>query len=413
MVQLPTGTVTFLFTDIAGSTQLLQQLGDSYAAVLGEHQAMLRAAFAAHGGVEVNTQGDAFFVAFASAPAAVAAAADATRDLAAHPWPESAPLRVRMGLHTGTPQMVGDHCVGLDVHRAARIAAAGHGGQVLLSQTVYDQVVQTLPPGVTLRELGLYRHKDLQSRRAGMSWNAARSEATTAPGVARPACMPTAGHCTCRVLYVSLEYHCETRSCALECVRSQSESATRMKWPTTGGVRMRLETARLVIRSFEPHDAEPWIALVNDPEVGRFTPPSPPATLETFQGVLARRLTMERERGYAMWAVEVTATDLFIGQCGLYPAEGKGPEVELAYHYVPTTWGHGYATEAAIAVLTYAFGSVGLDQVIALVMPENVGSWRVAEKAGMRFEGLATYYDLPGLRKYVADRAWWRAPQPG
>jgi RimJ/RimL family protein N-acetyltransferase len=147
-----------------------------------------------------------------------------------------------------------------------------------------------------------------------------------------------------------------------------------MKWLTAGGVSMRLETARLVIRSFEAHDADPWIALVNDPEVGRFTPPSPPATLETFQGALARRQTMERERGYAMWAVDDKVTDSFIGQCGLYPAEGKGPEVELAYHYTPASWGHGYATEAAIAVLTYAFGSVGLDQVIALMMPENVGS---------------------------------------
>ena len=174
---------------------------------------------------------------------------------------------------------------------------------------------------------------------------------------------------------------------------------------------MRLETARLVIRSFEAHDVDPWIALVNDSEVGRFTPPSPPATLETFHGALARRETMERERGYAMWAVDVKGTDSFIGQCGLYPAEGKGPEVELAYHYAPATWGHGYATEAAIAVLTYAFGSARLDQVIALVMPENVGSWRVAEKAGMRLDGIATYYDLPGLRKYVADRARWSAPQ--
>ena len=91
---------------------------------------------------------------------------------------------------------------------------------------------------------------------------------------------------------------------------------------------MRLETARLVIRSFEAHDADPWIALVNDSEVGRFTPPSPPATLETFHGALARRQTMERERGYAMWAVDLKGTDSFIGQCGLYPAEGKGPEVE-------------------------------------------------------------------------------------
>jgi predicted ATPase/class 3 adenylate cyclase/DNA-binding XRE family transcriptional regulator len=159
---LPEGTVTFLFTDIEGSTRLLQQLGDAYAVALGEHQALLRAAFAAHAGREVDTQGDAFFVAFASAPEAVACAFEASRALAAHPWPEGQTLRVRMGLHTGTPQLVGDHYVGLDVHRAARIAAAGHGGQVLLSQTTRELVAHTLPQGVTLRALGAHRLKDLQ-----------------------------------------------------------------------------------------------------------------------------------------------------------------------------------------------------------------------------------------------------------
>ena len=159
---LPTGTVTLLFTDIEGSTQLLQQLGPAYAQALGEHQALLRAAFTAHGGVEVDTQGDAFFVAFATAPAAVQAAGAATRSLAAYPWPTGATLRVRMGVHTGTPQLIGDHYVGLDVHRAARIAAAGHGGQVLLSQTTRHLVEYDLPEGVTLRDLGAHRLKDLQ-----------------------------------------------------------------------------------------------------------------------------------------------------------------------------------------------------------------------------------------------------------
>ncbi|HEU5345627.1 MAG TPA: adenylate/guanylate cyclase domain-containing protein [Ktedonobacterales bacterium] len=101
MAQLPTGTVTFLFTDIEGSTQLLQRLGDNYARALGEHQALLRAAFAAHAGAEVDTQGDAFFVAFPTASGAVAAAIAATRALADHAWPEGVTLRVRMGLHSG------------------------------------------------------------------------------------------------------------------------------------------------------------------------------------------------------------------------------------------------------------------------------------------------------------------------
>jgi predicted ATPase/class 3 adenylate cyclase/DNA-binding XRE family transcriptional regulator len=158
---LPTGTVTLLFTDIEGSTKLLQQLGDAFAIALGAHQALLRAAFAAHAGRVVDTQGDAFFAAFASAPEAVACAVAATRSLAAYPWPEGTSVRVRMGLHTGTPQVVGDRYVGLDVHRAARIAAAGHGGQILLSQTTRHLVEYDLPDGVTLLDLGAHRLKDL------------------------------------------------------------------------------------------------------------------------------------------------------------------------------------------------------------------------------------------------------------
>jgi predicted ATPase/class 3 adenylate cyclase len=160
---LPAGTVTFLFTDIEGSTQLLQTLGSgAYAQARDQHHRLLREVFAVHRGVEVDTQGDAFFVAFATAPAAVEAAAAATRALADAAWPEGIPVRVRMGLHTGTPLLAGDHYVGLDVVRAARIAAAGHGGQMLLSQTTRDLVAHILPDGMALRELGPHRLKDLQ-----------------------------------------------------------------------------------------------------------------------------------------------------------------------------------------------------------------------------------------------------------
>src|SRR5215470_14357833 len=114
------------------------------------------------GGVEIDTAGDGFFVAFATAPAAVAAAAAATRALAAHPWPQGAALRVRMGVHTGSPHVVGDQYVGLDVHRAARIAAAGHGGQILLSAATRVLAAPDLPAGTSLRDLGTYRLKDLQ-----------------------------------------------------------------------------------------------------------------------------------------------------------------------------------------------------------------------------------------------------------
>ena len=161
VVELPSGTVTFLFTDIEGSTRLLKGLGPLYGDALAEHQRILRASFVAHGGREVDTQGDSFFVAFGRAKEAVAAAVDAQRDLAAHAWAEGGEVRVRMGLHTGEPRVGGERYVGLGVHKAARIAAAGHGGQVLLSRTTRELVEDELPTGVTIRDLGERRLKDL------------------------------------------------------------------------------------------------------------------------------------------------------------------------------------------------------------------------------------------------------------
>ncbi|MBV8170800.1 MAG: GNAT family N-acetyltransferase [Candidatus Eremiobacteraeota bacterium] len=174
---------------------------------------------------------------------------------------------------------------------------------------------------------------------------------------------------------------------------------------------MHIETARLVIRTSEPRDAQAWLAMINDPQVKRFLPAGPDMTLDSYTGVLERRRKMEEERGYTLWSVELKETGAFIGQCGLFPAEGKGPEIEIAYHYNTASWNKGYGTEAAIAVLDHAFRSVGLDDVIAIVMPGNVGSCRVVEKAGMRFTGLATYYHLPDLRRYEAQRVSWTPPQ--
>src|SRR5438034_7887444 len=149
MRELPGGTVTFLFTDIEGSTKLLHELGDAYADALAEHRRIVRDAFERHGGVEVDTQGDAFFVAFARAADALAAAAEAQAAL-------NGPVRVRMGIHTGEPLVTDEGYVGIDVHRAARIAAVGHGGQVLVSQSTRDLVA-----GDRLRDLGEHRLKDL------------------------------------------------------------------------------------------------------------------------------------------------------------------------------------------------------------------------------------------------------------
>jgi predicted ATPase/class 3 adenylate cyclase len=158
---LPSGTVTFLFTDIEGSTALLGRLGNRYADLQAAYRGLLRAGFAAHGGVEVDTQGDAFFVAFRSARAAVAAAVAAQRAVAEHPWPDNAMLRTRMALHTGEAIRGREGYVGMDVHRAARICAAGHGGQVLLSESTRALVAHDLPDGIGLRDLGEHRLKDL------------------------------------------------------------------------------------------------------------------------------------------------------------------------------------------------------------------------------------------------------------
>ncbi len=163
MPSLPTGTVTFLFTDIEGSTALLQRLGDRrYAEVLAEHQRLLRDAFAKGNGQEIDTQGDAFLVAFSRARDAVATAVAAQRSLMKHTWPDGASLQVRMGLHTGEPISGTSDYVGLDLHRAARIGAAGHGGQILLSDAVSGLAARDLPPGVSLRDLGSHRLKDLR-----------------------------------------------------------------------------------------------------------------------------------------------------------------------------------------------------------------------------------------------------------
>jgi peptide/nickel transport system substrate-binding protein len=160
MPELPAGTVTFLFTDIEGSTELLKRLGTRYGELLEEHARILREAAFSHGGREVDNQGDSFFFVFARANAALGAAVVAQRALAAKEWPDGADVRIRMGLHTGEPTVGGERYVGLGVHRAARIGAAGHGGQVLLSGATRELVDEEVD-GVVVRELGLYRLKDI------------------------------------------------------------------------------------------------------------------------------------------------------------------------------------------------------------------------------------------------------------
>ena len=165
MASLPGGTVTFLFTDIEGSTRLLQQLGDDYGDVVRDHRLILREHLGAKGGSEVDTQGDAFFYSFPRAKDAVSGAVAAQRALAEHAWPEGSEVRVRMGLHTGEPSVGEEGYLGLDVVRAARICSAGHGGQILLSETTRALLGNDLPEGVSVVDLGQQDLKDVQHER--------------------------------------------------------------------------------------------------------------------------------------------------------------------------------------------------------------------------------------------------------
>jgi len=158
---LPTGTVTFLFTDIEGSTKLMQDVGDRYVAAQTAHHDILRAAFTGSRGRELRTEGDSFFAVFESAVDACGAAAAAQTAFAQHEWPEGVELRVRMGMHTGEAPLVGNEYIGLDVHHAARVASAAHGGQVLVSETTRALVDEHLSDGLSLRDLGTHRLKDL------------------------------------------------------------------------------------------------------------------------------------------------------------------------------------------------------------------------------------------------------------
>jgi class 3 adenylate cyclase len=163
MSQFPGGTVTFVFTDIEGSTRLLQELGDeAYGRVSSDHRRLVRETFGARDGTEIDTQGDAFFFSFPRARDAVAGAVDAQRALRGHEWPGGRELSVRMGVHTGEPHVGEEGYLGLDVVRAARISAAGHGGQILISETTRALLGNQLPEGVAVHDLGQQDLKDVQ-----------------------------------------------------------------------------------------------------------------------------------------------------------------------------------------------------------------------------------------------------------
>ena len=158
---LPTGTVTFLFTDIEGSTRLVQALGARWVSLLEAHNRLLREAIESNHGTVVKTEGDSFFAVFISALDAALASEAAQDALVAYDWPEDGRIRARMGLHTGIGALGGADYVGLDVHRAARIADAAHGGQTVLSEPTAILVERDLPSSLMLHDLGKHRLKDL------------------------------------------------------------------------------------------------------------------------------------------------------------------------------------------------------------------------------------------------------------
>ena len=162
MTELPGGTVTFVFTDIEGSTRLLHGLGERYASVLEQHRRVLRDAFSAHGGIEVDTQGDAFFYAFARAQDAVAGAVAGQRALSSHHFGEGVEVRVRMSIHTGEPIQTQEGYVGPDVHFASRICSVSWGGQIVVSSATAVMISGLTE--LTLRPLGHHALKDIDGR---------------------------------------------------------------------------------------------------------------------------------------------------------------------------------------------------------------------------------------------------------
>ena len=164
-----------------------------------------------------------------------------------------------------------------------------------------------------------------------------------------------------------------------------------------------LETARLLIRPIRPEDAEQLHAVYGDPDVMRWIPSGPADSLETTRRRVARYIDEQDRSGFSLWAVIERASGRVIGDCGLFPVEGRGPEVELAYRLGRSAWGRGYATEAAATCLRYGCERLGLDRIIAITDPDHTASRRVIEKLGMSYDGTRKFYGRE-MVQYAATR---------
>jgi [ribosomal protein S5]-alanine N-acetyltransferase len=172
---------------------------------------------------------------------------------------------------------------------------------------------------------------------------------------------------------------------------------------------LKIETKRLVLRSATRADAINLKTLFSSPDVVRYIPPGPPLTLELAEQMVERRAKLEEQRGFAPLVIHSRDSGDFLGSGGLL-AGAETTDAEIAYHFMPAAWGKGYASEAGQAILEFGFRTAGLDQIVGVAYPENVASWKVLEKIGMDFQGIATYHGIDGLRKYVAYRAKWSPP---
>jgi RimJ/RimL family protein N-acetyltransferase/class 3 adenylate cyclase len=388
-VTLPGGTVTFLFTDIEGSTRLLQELGDHYGTVVADHRRLLRDVFAAAEGLEVDTQGDAFFYSFARARDAVRAAVEGQRKLAGHTWPRGAEVRVRMGLHTGEPTVGEEGYVGMDVVRAARICSAGHGGQILASETTRALVGNDLPEGVSVRDLGRQHLKDVQYEHVyELSLEEERHEFPPLKAERKSGADEMAASFSNRIE----DYVNRQLEAAFSTLLPGAEPEARQprSFP-------RLETERLILRTPVPEDADPLAPMYADPEVMRYLGDGRTLTREETERSVRRMIEGWEADGFGLFTTVRKEDGVVIGRVGLIVwnpetwqptrADSDGPtEVEVGYTLGRPYWGHGYATEAAAAARDFAVEQLGARRLIAMIIFGNTASENVARKLGFRYE---------------------------
>jgi len=388
-VAFPGGTVTFLFTDIEGSTRLLQELGDDYGRVVADHRRLLREVFQTAGGHEVDTQGDAFFYSFTRARDAVLAAVDGQRALSGHSWPQGAEVRVRMGLHTGEPTVGEEGYVGLDVVRAARICSAGHGGQILASETTRALVGNDLPEGVSVRDLGQQHLKDVQYEHV-YELSLEEEERSFPPPKAerRGRSEAMADDFSRRI-----EGFVEQQLAAAFSRALPSKASPVADAPAPP----RLETERLILRAPVPEDADPLAPMYADPEVMRYLGDGRTLTREETGRSVNRMIESWKADGFGLCTTVRKEDGVVIGRVGLIVwnpetwqttrASSEGPtELEVGYTIGRPYWGQGYATEAAGAARDFALEHLGARRLIALIIHGNEASENVAQKLGFEYE---------------------------